>query len=75
MSIVSVRVPKELKKKMDSLKRVINWSEEIRRFIEKKVIEIEQKKAIEELEEFIKKMPVISKGTAIQYVREDRDSH
>ncbi len=72
---ISVRVPKELKERMDKLRRYVNWSEEIRRFIEEKVREYEQQRAIEELEEAIKRIPVSSRGTARKYVREDRDSY
>ena len=72
---VSFRIPRELKKKMDSLRKYINWSEELRRFVEKRIREYEQQKAIEEIEEIIKKIPSSPKGTAVKYVREDRDSH
>jgi len=74
MSVISVRIPRELKEKMDSLKGVVNWSEEIRRFIERRIREVEQERAIEELEELIRKLPVMPKGYVVRYVREDRDS-
>jgi metal-responsive CopG/Arc/MetJ family transcriptional regulator len=75
MSVISIRIPSELKKKIDSLKGLINWSEEIRRFIEGKIREIEQEKAIEELEALIQKLPEMPRGLAARYVREDRDSN
>jgi|YelNatPaOPRAMG01_1025707.scaffolds.fasta_scaffold284713_1 metal-responsive CopG/Arc/MetJ family transcriptional regulator len=75
MSVISIRIPGELKKKIDSLKGLINWSEEIRKFIEGKIREIEQEKAIEELEALIQKLPETSRGLAARYVREDRDSN
>ena len=74
MSVISVRIPRELKEKMDSLKGVVNWSEEIRRFIERRIREVEQERAIEELEELIRKLPVMPKDYIVRYVREDRDS-
>jgi len=74
MSVISVRIPGELKKKMDSLRGVVNWSEEIRRFIEKRVREIEQEKVVGELEKLIQELPIASKGYAARLVREDRDS-
>ena len=73
--IISFRIPKELKKRMDSLRGYINWSEELRKFIERRIKEYEQQKAIEEIEEIIESIPVSPKGTAAKYVREDRDSH
>jgi len=76
MSItVSFRIPKELKKRMDALRDRINWSEEVRRFIEQRVRELEQEIAIEELEELIAKLPQVPRGTVTRYVREDRDSY
>ncbi len=72
---VSFRIPKELKKRMDALRCSVNWSEEVRRFLEQRVRELEQLRAIDELEELIKTLPEVHRGTASKYVREDRDSH
>jgi len=72
---VSFRVPRELKRKMDELRGVINWSEELRRFVERRVREYEQLRAIEELERLIRRVPAAPRGAAARYVREDRDSH
>jgi predicted DNA-binding protein len=73
VSVVSVRVPKELKERMEAFRGVVNWSEEIRAFIERRVAELEQEKAVEELERLIEKLPPAPKGVALKYVREDRD--
>ncbi len=72
---VSFRVPEELKRRMDRLRKYVNWSEELRKFLERRVREYEQERAIEELEEIIRKMPSSPRGTATKYVREDRDSY
>jgi len=72
---ISIRVSRELKRKMDSLRGYINWSEEIRRFIENRIREFGQQKAIEELEKIIKRLPPCPRGTAREYVRGDRDSY
>jgi len=74
MNVISVRIPAELKKKMDSLRGVVNWSEEIRKFIERRVREIEQERVIGELEKLIQELPIAPKGYAARLVREDRDS-
>jgi len=71
---VSFRVPKDLKRKMDELRGVLNWSEELRRFVENRIREYEQISAIEKFEEVVKSVPASPKGTAVSYVREDRDS-
>jgi predicted transcriptional regulator len=73
--VVSFRVPKDLKRKMDELRKYVNWSEELRKFIMNRIREIEQEIAIKELEEIIKKLPQSPKGTAVRYVREDRDRY
>ncbi|RLF04931.1 MAG: CopG family transcriptional regulator [Thermoprotei archaeon] len=72
---ISFRIPRELKRKMDSLRGKVNWSEELRKFLEQKIRELEQDEAIEELEALIKRIPTIPEGTAAKYVREDRDSY
>ncbi len=72
---VSFRIPRELKERMDRLRGKVNWSEEVRRFLEERVREYEQLEAIRELEEALKTLPQAPRGTALRYVREDRDSH
>ncbi|MGQ4891282.1 MAG: hypothetical protein ACP6IP_02220 [Candidatus Njordarchaeia archaeon] len=74
-NVVSVRVPPELKRKMDKLKSQVNWSREIREFIRRKIEEFEKKKAVDEAIELIKTLPTAPSGTAEKLVREDRDSH
>ena len=73
MGVVSFRIPHELKRKMKEVD--INWSEEIRKFIEAKVREYRKKKALEEIDIMLANLPKIEKGTARKYVREDRDSN
>ena len=72
MAIVSVKVPEDIKKKMKELD--INWSEEIRNFIKKKIKEKEKEKILKEVREMLKGVKV-SEGTSASIVREDRDSH
>ena len=73
MEIVSFRVPKKLKEKMKEVD--VNWSEEVRGFIERKVKEYMRKKALDEIETMLSGLPPAKKGTAESYVREDRDSN
>ena len=72
---VSFRIPRELKRKMDEYRKFVNWSEEVRRFIERRVREYDQLRAIEELEKIIERIPQTPRGTSAGYVREDRDSN
>ena len=73
--VISVRVPKKLKEEMDRLSSYVNWSEEIRRFLEERVKELRRKLILEEVRKVIEKLPEAPRGTAVSYVREDRDSH
>ncbi|AAL81477.1 hypothetical protein PFDSM3638_06745 [Pyrococcus furiosus DSM 3638] len=73
MEVVSFRIPRELKKEMKKID--INWSEEVRKFIEEKVKEYKRKKALEEIDAMLANLPKAEKGTARKYVREDRDSN
>jgi len=72
-AVVSVRVPPELRREMK--KYDINWSEEIREFIKKRIEEEEKKRALQEVIEIVESLPGVPKGTAKKLVREDRDSH
>ena len=72
--VISVRVPRRLKEEMDKLRGYVNWSEEIRRFIEERVRELRRKLVLEEARRVIERLPEAPRGTAAGYVREDRDS-
>lgn len=74
-TVISVRIPRKLKEKMDKLKDLVNWSEEIRKFLEKRVEELHRRKVLEEIRKVLEKIPESPKGTAAKYVREDRDSY
>jgi hypothetical protein len=71
--VVSFRIPKGLKKKMKEMN--INWSEEIRSFIEAKVREHRRKMKLQEINEMLEGITITQKGRAAKYVREDRDSN
>lgn len=72
MSIVSIRVPKELKRRMREVN--INWSKILREKIEE-VLEAEnKKKVIDEVLKSIKGLPETEEGFSAKNVREDRDN-
>lgn len=73
MEVASFRIPKELKKNMKEVD--INWSEEIRKFIESKIKEYKRKKALKDIDAMLTNIPKIKKGTVEKYLREDRDSN
>lgn len=73
--VISVRIPKWLKERLDELRDTVNWSEEIRRYLEKRVREYMKRKTLEEIHRVIEGFPTSEVGTADKYVREDRDSN
>ena len=75
MSVVSVKVPKELKKRMDALRKYVDWNEELRRFIARRVEELEKEINMEEVMEMLKPLKSLPEGSAVKALREDRDSH
>jgi len=75
MSVVSVKVPRWLKEKMDKYRERVNWPEELRKLLIAKVEELERLEALQEALKILEKTPFFPKGTASALVREDRDSH
>jgi len=73
--VVSVKVPRWVKEKMEEYEDVVNWPEEIRRSIIAKLEELERERAVEEAVKLLEKVRPAPQGTAARLVREDRDSH
>jgi chemotaxis regulatin CheY-phosphate phosphatase CheZ len=73
VAVIIIRVPDELKEKMK--KYDINWSEEIRRFIEQKIRDEEKAKLLDEIDSFLKSVPTLERGKATKLVRDSRDSN
>ncbi|MEM1986483.1 MAG: CopG family transcriptional regulator [Nitrososphaeria archaeon] len=75
MSVVSVKVEKEIKDKMMKYKDRVNWAQEFRRFIEHKIRQLEAEENFKELIEALKGASwSVPKGFSTRSVREDRDS-
>jgi len=72
--VISIRIPKKLKEKMDKFKE-INWSEEIRKFIEDKITQYEINKALKRIEEHLNEIPELPPGTIVRWLKSDRESH
>jgi len=73
--VITVRIPRKLKEAMDRCSDVINWSEEIRNFIMRRITELKQEEALNKLNSIIERLPELPLGSAVSLVREDRDSH
>ncbi len=72
---VSVRVPKELKDKMMKYKSIIDWNEELRQYIARRLGQLEKEEILRGVKKRLESIPPAPKGTAARLVREDRDSH
>ena len=70
-----MRAPRRLKGEMDRLAGYVNWSEEIRRFLEARAQELRRRLALEEARRVIEQLPEAPQGAAAGYVRGDRDGH
>ena len=73
MDVISFRLPKELKENMKEID--INWSKEMRKFIERTVRDYKKEQSIKKIDSMLKILPGADKGMASKYVREDRDSN
>ena len=73
MDVISFRIPAELKQRLKEVD--LNWSEEVRKFIEARVREYKRENALREIDALLKDVPSPGSGTASRYVREDRESH
>jgi predicted DNA-binding protein len=71
MDVISFRIPNELKERMKEVD--LNWSEEVRQFLEAKVREHQRTRALEEIDQLLEDVPRTEQGTAAKYVREDRE--
>ncbi|WP_202320432.1 type II toxin-antitoxin system VapB family antitoxin [Archaeoglobus neptunius] len=67
--VYSVRIPEEIKKMMEGVD--VNWQDEIRRFIERRVRDEYAKKLLMEGRELRNRMK--SSVSAAKLIREDRD--
>jgi len=67
--VITIRIPKELREKMKKVN--INWSEEIRRFIEERIKRYELLEAFEEIRARARKRRV--KVDSSLLIREDRE--
>lgn len=68
-SIITVRVPEDLKEKMRRLG--VNWSEEIRKYLERRVKEYELLELLVRVRERARGRVV--KGDSTELIREDRE--
>jgi hypothetical protein len=74
-TVLSIRISKDVKRRMDELRDVVDWNDEIKRFLEARVDELYRRKIIEEVRRVVELLPEMPRGSVTKYVREDRDGH
>lgn len=75
MSVFSVKLRREIKEKMNKYRDRVNWAEEVRKFIESRLRELEAEDNIKNVVKMLSQLPLESpKGSSVISVREDRDS-
>jgi len=67
--IISIRIPRELKEKMRRYR--VNWSDEIRRFIENRIRALELVEVLDEIESRVEKPRV--RVDSVVLIRESRE--
>ncbi|MDV3294181.1 MAG: hypothetical protein LYZ70_07910, partial [Nitrososphaerales archaeon] len=75
MSVISVKVPEDVKEKMKKTKDRVDWPEEIRNFVARRVEELEKTRRLEEVKGLLADLPIQPRGSISRLVSEDRDSH
>ncbi|RLF17677.1 MAG: CopG family transcriptional regulator [Thermoprotei archaeon] len=73
--VLSIRIPRELKRRIDKLKGFVDWKNEIIRFLEDRVRYYERVKIIKEVHKLLEAHPTFPRGSVVKAVREDRVSH
>jgi metal-responsive CopG/Arc/MetJ family transcriptional regulator len=75
MAVISVKVPDEVKREMDRLRKEVRWSEEIREFLRQRIEKEKRREAVGRAEEILRPLPTRPGGLASRMVRESRDGH
>lgn len=70
-AVIGVRVPKWVKEELERLG--INYAEEIREYLIRRVREESARRLIEEISEFRRRIGRVEGNLAAEFVREDRD--
>jgi len=73
--VISIRVPEQTRSEMKKLRRSINWNQEIRDFISKRIDDKKKDDILASVTERLKKIPALPSGSAAELVRADRDRH
>lgn len=74
-TVISIRIPKKLKKELDELKDVVDWKKEIINFLEERVKIYKKIKVLNEIHRILENHPLVPENYGSGSMREDRDSN
>ena len=67
-SVISFKVKREVKEKMKKFKDRVNWADELRKFVEERIRELEAEENIKHVVEELEKIPIsVPKGLSADY--------
>ena len=72
--VLSIRVPRELKRALKELEGVFDWRREVIKFLEERVRYYRRLLLLQEFEKKLEMHPVLPRGAAVEAIRGDRDS-
>ena len=73
--VISIRIPEQTRSETKKLRRSINWNEEIREFIKKRIDDKKKDDVLAVVTARIKKFPEVPQGSAAGLLRADRGQH
>ncbi|HDJ67036.1 MAG TPA: CopG family transcriptional regulator [Nitrososphaeria archaeon] len=71
--VISFKVSRELKKRVEKLKGIIDWPSELRAFVEERVMAAERSLVIQKI---LERAPekILPAGSVVKAIREERES-
>ncbi len=69
--VIGIRISRKLKEELEELG--INYAEEIRRYLERRVREEKARQILNEIEKLKKEIGKVDGNLAVEFIREDRD--
>jgi hypothetical protein len=70
-TVITVKIPQEMKKKMKQID--VNWSEYIRECVQKKIDQEKKIEAFDKLDEIRKRSKPVSEEELLSWIREGRE--
>ena len=72
---ISFKVAAKVKEKMRRLSSDIDWPDELREYVSRRITQVEREKMVVKADQLLEGVRQARKGTSSKLVREDRESH